>query len=122
MNFSINAEDSEQTALAQFRDWQELQTRNKDHTVLHARHFPSVASAVWWAGLGRDTPIRQIAEDDLALKSQSEGTAEHEGGTSWTKGPMGDGDVDEHVQVLVTGSLILVGEVLLLLEETSPSL
>ena len=111
MDVREDPKEAKKIAASQLKDWTQLQP-NPAPCV--PRCFPSTVSALWWAGLGRDTPLEQMATADLSLESQSEKAGQQQGEAESSVGPVPD-DVS-HVQVLVTGSLVMVGGALTLLQ------
>ena len=108
MDVREDPKEAKTIAASQLKDWTQLQP---SPAPCVPRCFPSTVSALWWAGLGRDTPLEQMAKADLSLDSQS---GQQQGEAESSVGPAPD-DVS-HVQVLVTGSLVMVGGALTLLQ------
>ena len=115
MDIREDPEDARKIAASQLDDWTKLQSQAQPQPrPCVAKCFPSTVSALWWAGLGRDTPLQETATADLALDSQREQAEQQPGGAESSIGPMPH-DVS-HVRVLVTGSLPMVGGALHLLK------
>ncbi|KAK7094831.1 folylpolyglutamate synthase, mitochondrial-like isoform X2 [Littorina saxatilis] len=104
MDIRKDPAESRTIAESQLEDWKQLE--NLDHCIPSC--FPSIVSALWWAGLEMDTPLKQMAKADLSLEDKSEG------GVTCSEEPMACGVT--HVQVLVTGSLVMVGGALTILK------
>ena len=111
MDVREDPKEAKTIAASQLKDWTQLQP---SPAPCVPRCFPSTVSALWWAGLGRDTPLEEMAKADLSLDSQSEKAGQQLGEAESSVGPAPD-DVS-HVQVLVTGSLVMVGGALTLLQ------
>ncbi|KAL8620150.1 hypothetical protein ACOMHN_067000 [Nucella lapillus] len=125
LDLDEDPEQARQISLSQLEVWKKLQEEGEeDHRhhhqvqpnpdVLSQDHcFPSIVSGLWWAGLNKDKTMQKMATEDLALdedlKSMEPGVL---------VGPHNEtlsGD-KVHAQVLVTGSMALVGGVLSILQ------
>ncbi|KAK7487410.1 hypothetical protein BaRGS_00021372, partial [Batillaria attramentaria] len=87
----------------------------KDRPPCLSASFPSTASALWWASLKREKTavLRDKTVDSLARADLGMG----EGGAGEAKVPdVGHLQDAAHVQVLVTGSFVMVGGALTLLQ------
>ncbi|KAK7487395.1 hypothetical protein BaRGS_00021357 [Batillaria attramentaria] len=99
------AEAKERTA-QQVEDWEAiLSARSAGQPNVSADQpcvsasLPSTVSALWWASLGKNVSLEALARADLGMDGGELG-----------EGGMEVPDVDAvHVQVLVTGSLVMVG-------------
>lgn len=84
--------------------------------------FTSMVSAVWWAGLGKDRTLYTLATADLQADPKRQRTMDAVQFVTklngFTPRPQDATDASqvEHVQVLVTGSVALVGGVLSLIK------
>ena len=119
-----------QLAREQLMLWQSLKGGLADGQLHEARSFPSIASALWWAGLGlHDHPITDVggakhslgslATSDIVQEVRQNDT--HAEAIEMMRGisnhsTLDDSDDVDHVQVLVTGSMVLVGGALTILK------
>lgn len=120
--------EAKKIAEDQMQAWVRLQTG------IEARCFPSIVSALWWAGMCKDRALEDLALKDLQGDGQGDLCAAAAETVSHAhdravdnlalKDPRGGvqghayaaAETVPHVQVLVTGSLVMVGGALTLLK------
>ncbi|KAK7487273.1 hypothetical protein BaRGS_00021501 [Batillaria attramentaria] len=118
ISLSYDRAEANQRAAEQMKDWETVVSAlpagqpnvcngyvSADPPCLSAS-FPSTVSALWWASLGKNASLEALARADLGIDGGGVGT----GGVEVP-------DVDAvHVQVLVTGSMLMVGRAIKLLD------